>query len=463
MKISKKYPPKPDSRQYRLPPGPPEWPVVGQSFRYVREPIELMQEAATYGDLVTMSVKPWLVFLINHPELIRQVLVTNHQKVGRWRNIESFKYLMGEGLVTSDEPLHLRQRRMMQPQFHRRIIAGFGETMTQYANRHMQTWRDTSQVDMYREMRELTLNIVAKTLFSIEIPSEVRRMGRAFEYSNQYISLRFNQFERMRHLLHNLPLPSTLRFKHHLAYLDRVVYGLIEQRRRTGQEVADLLSLMLDAEDDRATDAAAIHMSTKQVRDETITMFAVGHETVTIALTWTWYLLSLHPGLQKEFHTELDDVLDGHPPTVDDLPDLVRTEQVIRESMRLYPPIWRTGRLVLEPFELAGYQIPPGALLCIAPIITHRDSRWFKESTEFRPHRWTSAFQDQLHNFAYFPFGGGNRLCIGENFAWMEMKLIMAAIGQHWKVRPNSGRQVEYSPLISLRPKGGMPLYLERR
>ena len=463
MKNPKEHLPRPDSTQYSLPPGPPEWPLVGQSLRYVREPIELMQEAAAYGDLVTMSVKPWLVFLVNHPDLIQQVLVTDHQKVGRWRNVESFKYLMGEGLVTSDEPLHLRQRRMMQPQFHRRIVADFGETMTRYATLHTQTWRDGSRVDMHREMRELTLNIVTKTLFSIEIPSEVRRMGTAFEYSNQYISLRFNQFERMRHLLHNLPLPSTLRFRRHLAYLDKVVYGLIEQRRRTGEEVGDLLSLMLSAEDERATEPACVRMSVGQVRDETMTMFAVGHETVTIALTWTWYLLSLHPGLQAQFHMELESVLDGRPPTVDDLPDLVMTEQILRESMRLYPPIWRTGRRVLEPFELAGYEIPPGALLCIAPIITHRDSRWFKEPTAFRPLRWTSAFQDQLPSFAYFPFGGGNRLCIGENFAWMEMKLIMAAVGQHWKVRQNPRREVGFSPLISLRPKGGMPLYLERR
>ena len=446
-----------------LPPGPPELPIVGQAIRYVREPIELMQEAATYGDLVTMSVRPWLVFLLNHPDMIRQVFVTNSSNVGRWRNVEAFKYLMGEGLVTSDEPLHLRQRRIMQPQFHRKVIKDFGEIMTQYSSLHTQTWQKASKMDMHREMRELTLKIVVKTLFSIDLPSEIRRMGTAFEYSNHYISLRFNQFERVRHLLHSLPLPSTLRFKRHLAYIDRVVYDLIEERRRTAHKAGDLLSLMLEAEDDMATEQDSIHMTATQVRDETVTMFAVGHETVTIALTWTWYLLSLHPELQAQFHRELDEVLDGRPPTVDDLPNLVITDQIIRESMRLYPPIWRTGRVVLEPFEMAGYQIPPGALLCIAPIVTHRDPRWFEDPSEFQPQRWTSQFRSQLDKFAYFPFGGGNRLCIGEGFAWMEMKLIMATVGQHWRVRPASRRRIGFTPLISLRPKGGMPLYVERR
>ena len=291
----------------------------------------------------------------------------------------------------------------------------------------------------------------------------MRRIGKAFEYSNQYISLRFNQFERLRHFSHVLPLPATLRFKRHLAYLDNLVYGLIEQRQATRNGEVDLLSLMLDAELDDESESPHRRMNAQQVRDETITMFAVGHETVTVALTWTWYLLSLHPTLQSQFHDELDEVLGVRTPTVDDLPKLVKTEQIIKESMRLYPPIWRTGRVVLEQFDLGGYKMPRGSLLCVAPIITHRDSRWFEEPAEFQPSRWTSCFESNLRKFAYFPFGGGNRLCIGENFAWMEMKLIMATIGQCWKVRPSSTRDRDFTPLVSLRPKNGMPLFLERR
>ena len=224
-----------------------------------------MQEAAKYGDLATMSIKPWLIYLLNHPDLVEQVLVTNHKRVGRWRNIEAFKYVMGEGLVTSDEPLHLRQRRIMQPQFHHNLIDGYGRTMTSYAIDHVQDWKQAALVDMSREMRDLTLKIVVKTLFSIDFPSEVKRIGEAFELSNQYISARFNQFEGMRELLHSLPLPFTRRFKRELTYLDGVVYGLIEERRRSDDGNADLLDLMLAAEDSEAVGDDDTSMTDLQV------------------------------------------------------------------------------------------------------------------------------------------------------------------------------------------------------
>ena len=459
------YPPRPrvNPKEFSLPPGPPDPPLIGKTLRYVREPIELMQETARYGDLATMSVKPWLIYLVSSPDLVEQVLVTNHMHVGRWRNVEAFKYVMGEGLVTSDDPLHLRQRRMMQPQFHHRMIDGYGRTMTAYTVGHVQEWRDGALIDMSREMRDLTLKIVVKTLFSIDIPSQVRRLGEAFELSNQYISARFNQFERMRDLLHRLPLSFTRRFKRELAYVDGVVYELIEERRRSGSDKADLLDLMLAAVDQEADANDEIRMSDLQVRDETVTMFAVGHETVTIALTWAWHLLSLHPEVQERFHSELDEVLEGRTPTVDDLNDLYVTEQILTEAMRLFPPIWRTGRVVLEEIELEGYPIPAGAFLCISPLVTHRDPRWFDSPDEFYPGRWTPEFRQQLHKFAYFPFGGGPRVCIGEGFAWMEMKLVMAAIGQRWIVRPVQSHGITFNPLVSLRPKGGMPMHIARR
>ena len=462
MKIEPHWP-SVDRSQFPLPPGPPELPIVGQAIRYVREPIELMQETASYGDLATMSVKPWLIYLVNHPDIIHDVLVTNHQDVGRWRNAEAFKFLMGEGLVTSDEPLHLRQRRLMQPQFHRKMIEDYCTIMAQCASRHSQNWSDGSRIDMVQEMSELTLSIVVKTLFSSEIPEEIQRIGTAFEVSNRYISARFNQYECVRTFLHSLPFPSTRRFKRELAYLDRVVYGLVEQRRQAGDQNGDLLSLLIRAKDESNSDQDGGDTTDRQIRDEMITMFAVGHETVTTALTWTWYLLSIHPELQARFHAELDDVLQGRPPCLSDLPDLKFTEQIITESMRLYPPIWRMGRVALRSFELASYPIPKGAVLCISPIISHRDSRWFDNPMEFHPDRWTPEFREKLHRFAYFPFGGGPRFCIGDGFAWMEAKLVMAAMGQRWRVHHDPTHKIEFMPLVSLRPKDGMPLFLEQR
>ncbi len=456
-------PANPSADGCRLPPGPPELPVVGQLFRYWLDPVGLMKVAAGYGDLVTMSVKPWLVYLVNHPELIRELLVANHQRIGRWRNVEAMKYLMGDGLVTSEDPLHLTQRRLMQPVFHQQQIKGYATIMTDHAVQHMEGWRDERRVDMAREMRDLTLKIVVRTLFSIDSADDIQRLGAAFEMSNRYMSARFTQYERMRDLLHRLPLPFSNRFKRHLDYVDRKVFGMIEQRRQVEDQGNDLLSLLLSVADLPRDDGSPGVMTDRQIRDEIVTMFAVGHETVTTALTWTWYLLATHPEMQAKFHAELDDVLEGRPPELSDLPKLVFTTQVFKESMRLYPPIWRMGRVALEPFELAGYDIPVGAMFCIPTLISHHDARYFDEPMEFRPERWSPEFEEELHQFAYYPFGGGPRLCIGEGFAWMEAQLILATLGQRWRMRRDSGHHAKLTPLISLRPKGGMPMFLERR
>ena len=457
------YPPKPAVNRADLPPGPPEPPVVGQSFRYLRNPVGLMQEAATYGDLATMSVKPALVYLVSHPELIRQLFVVNHPSVGRGRMTLTLQYLMGMGLVTADGPLHLRQRRLMQPQFHHRRIQSYGEIMSDFTLRHQQRWRDGDRIDLSAEMSELTLHVVVKALFDLDLPDTVRRIGEAFELSNDYIKSRDNQPPPVRRLFHRLPLPFTRRFKRGLAYLDATVYDLIEQRRQSGLEGNDLLSMLLNVRDDEAESAEDAVMTDQQVRDEVITLFAAGHETTAVALTWTWYLLATHPDVQARFHAELDEVIGDRPPTPEDLPNLTLTDQILTESMRLYPPIWSTGRMTFEPIELGGYRIPAGAALVAPQLIIHRDPRWFEEPLEFRPERWTPEFRENLPRFAYYPFGGGPRLCIGEGFAWMEAKLLLAALGQRWGMQHDANQAIELQPLVSLRPKGGMPMRVERR
>ena len=456
-------PPNPKILPRKLPPGPPEPPIIGQAVAYHWNPLPLMRDAAQYGDLATMSVKPWLVYQVNHPELIQEVLIANHQRVGRWRNVEAMKYLMGDGLVTSDDPRHLRQRRLIQPVFRQHIIESYAQIMIEYAEEHSLNWEDGCKVDMEREMRDLTLHVVAKTMFGIDLLDEVRRIGAAFELSNKYMSTRFNQYEKMRALYHLLPLPLTVRFKRHLAYLNRVVAELISQRQSLPDQNFDLLTALLDIRDNEATTPDNQPMAEQQVRDEIMTMFAVGHETVTVALTWTWYLLSIYPHVQAQLQAELDAVLAGRSPTLEDLPNLIFTEQVFREAMRLYPPIWRMGRVVTEPIELAGYEIPAGAMICLPTIIVQRDPRFFDNSAEFEPERWTPEFRDGLHRFAYFPFGGGPRLCIGEGFAWMEAKLILATLAQHWSVNHDSKHKVDFAPLISLRSRNGMPMFLSRR
>ena len=474
------YPPRPIVDRRRLPPGPPELPLIGQTLRFLRDPIKLMQDAAAYGDLVTISVKPALLYLVNHPDLIREVVVTNHPRLGRGPNTEVLKWVMGDSLVTAAGAEHLRQRRLMQPRFHHRRTADYAAVMQRYARQRRQRWQHGQRVDLAREMGDLTLRIIVKTLFGMELGADAgagpepdtpdarrsasRSMGAAFELTNNYLVRRVNQPPRMRRLLHRLPVPYTRRFRRARADLDRIIYGLIAERRRLppSERADDLLSVLLAAEfeDDNGQPQP---LTDEQVRNQTITMFAAGHETTAVCLAWTWHLLATHPEQQARFHQELDDTLAGRPPAIADLPNLPFTDRILTESLRLYPSVWFWSRMSYEPFALGGYEIPAGALITAPPLIIQRDARWFDAPNEFRPDRWTDAFRERLPAYAYFPFGGGPRQCIGSDFALTEAKLILATIGQQWRVRPDPKHRVGMLPLISLRPKGGMPLYLERR
>lgn len=456
-------PPNPKVDRSQLPPGPPEWPVLGQTWRYLTDPIGLMQEAAAYGDLATLSVRPALAYLINHPDLIQEVLVTQNRRAGRGRFSDALKFLLGEGLITSEGGFHLRQRRLMQPHFHNRRIAAYGDIMIQYTRRHQQRWSHGLEVDMAEEMRDLTLHIVVKTLFDLDLPSEVYRIGQAFDISNHYLIVRQRQPHAVRQAFHRLPLPLTRRFRRELAFLDRTVEDLVAQRRQADSEGDDLLSLLVQTTDDEADDPDEHAMNDRQIRDETITLFAAGHETTALSLTWTLYLLAAHPEWQSRWHAELDEVLGDRSVTLSDLPRLTVTEQLLSESMRLYPPLWTTGRMAFESFELGGYTIPAGAMLAAPQIIMHRDPRWFEEPEAFRPDRWTPEFRKALPPYAYYPFGGGPRRCIGDSFAWMEAQIVLATLGQSWALKHVPRHPVELEALVSLRPKRGMPIALKHR
>ena len=458
------YPPRPAIDRRTLPPGPRELPIVGQTLQYMWNPIGFMERAAAYGDLVTLSTKPALVYLVNHPDLIRDVVVTNHRRIDRGPNTEVMKLLTGNGLITATGADHLRQRRLIQPSLQRARIERYAATMQSYAESHQANWADGQRVDLGRELSLLTLRIVVKTLFGTELADEVRRIGAAFALSNNYITARANQPPRLRKLFHRLPLPRTVRFKRARADLDEIIYALIAERRESAEPGDDLLSLLMDARfaDDDGNPSGA-GLTDEQVRDETVTMFAAGHETTAVTLIWTCYLLATHPELQARFHAELDRVIGDRAATLDDLPNLTFMDQALAEALRLYPPIWFWGRMAFQPFDLGGYHIPAGAFILAPQLIAQRDARFFDVPLEFRPDRWTAEFRANLPQFAYFPFGGGPRRCIGESFAMMEAKLILATIGRRWAMRHDLRHNPEVLPLISLRPKGGMPMFLERR
>jgi cytochrome P450 len=418
----------------------------------------LSRLAREYGDVARFRLGPETLFLLGHPDLIRDVLVTNQRNFRKGRGLERAKLLLGDGLLTSEGDFHLRQRRLVQPAFHRQRIAAYGGVMAEYAVRRSARWRDGETLDVHQEMMALTLAIVGKTLFDADVEAEAGAIGEALSIAFETFNVAF--YLPMGELLQRLPIPSTLRFRRARARLDETVYRIIAERRASGADRGDLLSMLLLSQD---TEGDGGRMSDVQLRDEAMTIFLAGHETTANALTWSWYLLSRHPEAERRMHEEIDRVIGSRTAGAEDLPELPYTRMVLAESMRLYPPAWIIGRRAIEPYEAGGYRIPARALVLACQYLVHRDPRWFPDPERFDPERWTPERQAERPRFSYFPFGGGTRICIGEQFAWMEGVLLLASIAQRWRPRLEPGHPVELQPIITLRPKHGMRMRVERR
>jgi cytochrome P450 len=440
----------------------PAGPTARYPFQFLvevaRNPLAMMiAMIRDYGDIAHYRIGPQHLFLFNHPDLIRDVLVTNQKNFHKSRGLERAKRLLGNGLLTSEGEFHLRQRRLVQPAFHRQRIATYATTMSHFAERTRSHWSHGQTVDMHTEMMRLTLGIVAKTLFDTDVDSEAAEIGdaltTAFESFN-YAMLPFTEY------LEKLPIPAVRRFNAARSRLDQTIYRMIGERRVSGEDRGDLLSMLLLAQD---TEGDGTGMSDLQLRDEALTIFLAGHETTANALTWTWYLLSQHPDVEAGLHAELDSVLGDRLPTFDDLARLPYTRMILAESMRLYPPAWAIGRRALHEFAARGFTVPAGSVILMSQYIMHRDPRFFPDPERFDPGRWTAEAQVERPKFSYFPFGGGARVCIGEQFAWMEGILLVAAIAQRWRMRLVAGHIVDLQPLITLRPRYGMKMTLERR
>lgn len=440
----------------------PAGPTARYPFQFLvevaRNPLAMMiAMAGDYGDIAHYKIGPQHLFLFNHPDLIRDVLVTNQKNFHKSRGLERAKRLLGNGLLTSEGEFHLRQRRLVQPAFHRQRIATHAATMTDFAVRTRSQWKNRATVDMHTEMMRLTLGIVAKTLFDADVDSEAAEIGgamtAAFESFN-YAMLPFTEY------LDRLPIPAVRRFNAARDRLDRTIYRMINERRASGEDRGDFLSMLLLAQD---TEGDGTGMSDTQLRDEALTIFLAGHETTANALTWTWYLLSQHPEVEARLHAELDTALGGRLPVFEDLQRLPYTRMVLAESMRLFPPAWAIGRRALNEFEAGGFTVPAGSVVLMSQYIMHRDPRFFPDPERFDPGRWTPDAQAERPKFSYFPFGGGGRVCIGEQFAWMEGILLIAAIAQQWRMRLVPAHVVDLQPLITLRPKYGMRMTIERR
>jgi cytochrome P450 len=374
--------------------------------------------------------------------------------------LQRAKILLGEGLLTSEGEFHLRQRRLVQPAFHRQRIAVYARDMVDRAWITGDRWRDGETVDMDHEMMALTLAIVARTLFDADVDAEANEIGGAL---TEALDLFQTVFIPGMQLLDRLPLPHTRRFARARGRLDATIYRLIAERRAErarGEERGDLLSMMLSAQDAEGDGGS---MTDEQLRDEAMTLFLAGHETTANALTWTWYLLSQHPDVEGRLHDEVDRVLGDRRATADDLPALPYTRMVLSESMRLYPPAYAIGRRALEPYQVAGVMIPRGSLVVVSPLVTQRDARWFPEPDRFDPQRWTPEAQASRPKFSYFPVGGGTRMCIGDQFAWTEGMLVLATLAQRWRAELAPGQRVAMKPMITLRTRYGRRMVLRAR
>jgi cytochrome P450 len=445
------------SRTY--PPGP-KGALPGLSFlSFTRDPLGFLTSVTReFGDVVYFSGVSQDFYLLNHPDYVKDVLVTHNTSFMKGRGLQRAKRLLGEGLLTSEPPLHRRQRRLAQPAFHKQRINAYASLMVDYALRlGRERWQDGRTLDVAQEMMHLTLAIVGKTLFGTETEAEAEEVRAALSASMASFARFMLPFAE---LLSRLPLPANRRFMESRARLDRIIYRIIEERRASGEDRGDLLSMLLNAQDEEGDGG---RMTDEQLRDEAMTIFLAGHETTANALTWTWYLLSQHPEAEARLHEELEEVLAGRPPTAEDLPRLRYTEMVVAESMRLYPPAWILGRRALEDYEVGGHLIPRDSLVILSPYVMHRDPRFFPDPERFDPERWTPESKASRPQFSYFPFGGGPRRCIGEGFAWMEGVLVVATLAQSWRLRLAPGQRVEPQPMVTLRPRRGMSMTPERR
>lgn len=431
--------------------------IGGHFLKFRRRPTEFLTEMAKLGDITYFRMFKYPSYFLNHPDLIRDLLITSNSKFHKGRALKRAKGLLGEGLLTSEGEKHLKQRRMIQPSFHRKRIAEYANAMVESAEQMREEWQDGEVRDIDKEMMKLTLQIVGKTLFSANVDDDTDEVSKAMNSLMEMFNFLVIPFSE---ILEKFPIPHARRYKNARETLDRVMFEIIQKRREENVDKGDLLSMLLMAQDE--DDGTG--MSDQQVRDEALTLFLAGHETTANAMTWTFYLLSQNPEKAAKLHEELDDILNGKTPSMEDVPKLKYTESVFAESMRLFPPAWAVGRLSIEEHKFGEYEVPEDALIIVSPYVTQRDERFWEKPNEFIPERWEKqSIKEASNRLIYFPFSKGVRSCIGESFAWIEGILLIATLAQKWKFELHPEQKIGLNPLMTLRPKFGMKMKIEKR
>ena len=440
------------------PPSVPSLPVLGNAVPFIRDPLGfLCGTRLRFGDVARVRLGSFETALVSHPDLVEEILVSQNRRWKKDKFVETLRPVLGEGLLSSDGDFWRRQRRLAQPAFHKDRIASYGTIMVEYAAKLAGQWKHGEVRDVHSDMMRLTLDIVAATLFGANVEDHAEAVGHALHAVATVVG---DPLELMIPILRRLPTPQRVRFDRAVATLDSIIYGVIDAREKNGDDNSeyDLLSMLLGARDDDGG-----RMSKKQLRDECMTLFLAGHETTALALSWTWLLLSQHRGATQRLVKELDEVLGDRLPTMADLPNLKFTGHVITESLRMYPPAWSIGREAIDDVDVGGFLIKQGEDVMVSPWAMQRDARFYDDPHSFRPARWENDFGKTLPKYAYFPFGGGPRFCIGQQFALMEAVLLLATLAKAFDVDVQGKRSVKPQPSVTLRPKGGLTARLTRR
>ncbi len=446
-------------RDPRLPPGPRigQRLVNGKAFKQNAAEF-LLANSRQFGDLVHFRALNRNVYQLNHPDLIADFFLKDAPNHHRNLVMQAGRQVLGHGLLTSEEPLHMRQRRLAQPAFLRERIAAYGEVIGAQTEAMTARWQSGSVTDLHPQMLELALRIVGKCLFNLETMEDVDAVAAAVDSFMSFLPISFLPFSRQ---IAQLPIGPMRRMQQGKKFLDHLIYGMIAERRRDPTDRGDLLSMLLASRE--SDDATA--MSDQQVHDECVTIILAGHETTANALSFALYLLAQHPDIQTRLHAEAATVLGLRTPTAADYARLPYATAVFSEALRLYPPVWVTARTCVREYEIAGFRVPVGASILAAQYVVHRDPRFFPEPERFDPERFAPEAKAGRSRYAYFPFAGGSRQCIGEGLAWMEGTLVLAVIARDWRLTPEAGSKAVPAavPAISLRPKNGVRLHIERR
>lgn len=443
------YPPGPDDRFLG----------VALAWRLRKEPLKALAEMRAFGDIASFRTGPYRMYLVNHPDLIREVLITKAKSFRKARRqTTAFAKIDGNGLVVSEGDFWLRQRRLVQRVFHASRMRRYAEVMVEQTRRMLERW-PTGEVEICDAMTGLTLAIIAKTMFDLDLDGQAARLGEAVRVLSQVL---VHEFSSPVVLPDWVPLPGKRRKRWALATLDELIWGAIRNRRASGEDKGDLLSMLLLAVDE---EGEGDRMTDQQARDEAMTLFNAGHDSTAAALAWVWHFVATQPGVQGRLVEEIGRVLGARPAAYGDVARLEYTQRVIKESMRIYPSTWGLfAREAIEDTEIGGWPIRKGSWMLAYQWVTHRDGRFFEDPQRFDPDRFAPGRVENIPHYAYFPFGAGPHVCIGNTFAIMEMTLIVASVLQRFAVEPVPRQgPVEPEALVALRPKGGLPLLVRQR